>query len=244
MNPETTPTHLGHELRELMQLLYKPHPWHGISAGPEAPATVQAYIELVPTDAVKYEIDKASGHLKVDRPQLFSSFCPSLYGFIPRTYCGTRVGRHTAASVGRDEISGDGDPIDICVLTEKPITHGDVLVPAIPIGGIRLIDKNQADDKIIAVMVGDRLYGDIKDIADLKEAALDRLVHYFLTYKDLPSPTRVRKVEIAAVYGRNEAMKIIEHSMQDYAELFRDPAGRWERLLAGLAGTSDTGSPA
>ena len=236
MTSESTPRQLRQELRELMPLFYQAHPWHGISPGSQAPSQVQAFIELVPTDAVKYEIDKESGHLKVDRPQLFSSFCPSLYGFIPRTYCGTRVGRYTAEQVGREEIQGDGDPMDICVLTEKPISHGNILVPAIPIGGIRLIDKNQADDKILAVMVGDRLYGDVRDVSDLKEAVVDRLVHYFLTYKDLPSPTRARKVEIAAVYARNEALKVIEHSLADYAEQFRDPAARMERLLAGLAG--------
>lgn len=223
------------ELRELMSLYFKPHPWHGISPGPHAPDTVQAYIELVPTDAVKYEIDKPSGHLKVDRPQLFSSFCPSLYGFIPRTYCGDRVGRYTAETMGRANIQGDGDPMDICVLTEKPMSHGDILVPAIPIGGIRLIDKDQADDKILAVMVGDRLYGDLRDISSLKDAVLDRIVHYFLTYKDLPSPTRARAVEIAAVYGRNEALKVIEHSLADYRDHFNDPSARMARLLDSLS---------
>jgi len=235
MNAPSEPRDLQKEFSELMPLLFKPHPWHGISPGREAPDRVQAYIELVPTDAVKYEIDKASGHLKVDRPQLYSSFCPSLYGFIPRTYCGPLVGRHTSETLGRQEIEGDGDPMDICVLTEKPITHGDVLVPAIPIGGIRLADKNQADDKILAVMVGDRQYGDLLDITQLKEATLDGLVHYFLTYKDMPSPTRARKVEVAAVYGRVEALKVIDYSMQDYAQHFGDPTARMQSLLAALA---------
>ena len=238
MTPEPDPQDLRRELSELLPLFFKPHPWHGISPGLQAPDRVQAYIELVPTDAVKYEIDKESGHLKVDRPQLYSTFCPCLYGFIPRTYCGPRVGRHTSESLGRQEIEGDGDPMDICVLTEKPVNHGDVLVPAVPIGGIRLVDKNQADDKIIAVMVGDRLYGDVLDISHLREATMDELVHYFLTYKDMPSPTRARKVEVAAVYGRQEALKVIQNSLQDYQEHFRDPAGRMERLLKGLARSS------
>ena len=234
MTPEPTPQELLSELSELMPLFFKPHPWHGISPGREAPDQVQAYIELVPTDAVKYEIDKQSGHLKVDRPQLYSSFCPSLYGFIPRTYCGPLVGHHTSETLQRQELEGDGDPMDICVLTEKPITHGDVLVPAIPIGGIRLVDKNQADDKIVAVMVGDKQYGSLRDISQLNEATLDGLVHYFLTYKDMPSPTRARKVEVAAVYGRNEALKVIEYSLQDYIEHFHEPSARMERVLACL----------
>ena len=76
---------------ELFGLLFQAHPWHGVSIGPEAPRVVTAYIEIVPTDTVKYEIDKSSGHLKVDRPQQFSNVCPTLYGFIPQTYCGERV---------------------------------------------------------------------------------------------------------------------------------------------------------
>lgn len=233
MEPGSTEFH--RELRELMGLYFKPHPWHGISPGPLAPEQVMAYIELVPTDAVKYEIDKPSGHLKVDRPQLFSSLCPSLYGFIPRTFCGARVGEHTARATGRDQVEGDGDPMDICVLTEKSITHGDLLVHAIPIGGIRLLDKDEADDKIVAVLKDDPLYGELRDINDLKEEVLDRVLHYFLTYKDLPSPTRARKVEISSVYGRNEALKVIRHSLEDYRDHFRDPQGRMNRLLGRLA---------
>src|SRR5438552_2654211 len=67
--------------------VFKSHPWHGVPIGPEAPAVVTAYIEIVPTDTVKYEMDKQSGYLKVDRPQKFSNICPTLYGLIPQTLC-------------------------------------------------------------------------------------------------------------------------------------------------------------
>ncbi|MBZ0187599.1 MAG: inorganic diphosphatase, partial [Candidatus Obscuribacterales bacterium] len=76
------------EFSMLLSTLFKSHPWHGVSPGSDAPELVRAYIEIVPTGAVKLELDKATGHLHVDRPQRFSSMCPMLYGFIPQTYCG------------------------------------------------------------------------------------------------------------------------------------------------------------
>ncbi|MBP8117076.1 MAG: inorganic diphosphatase, partial [Nitrospira sp.] len=105
--------------RRLMSLMFKAHPWHGVSMGEHAPELVTAYIEIVPTDTVKYEVDKASGFLKVDRPQRFSNYCPSYYGLIPQTYCGERVAKLFGARAGRPDMIGDGDPLDICVLTEK-----------------------------------------------------------------------------------------------------------------------------
>ena len=116
------------------------HPWHGVPIGDDAPRRVTAYIELVPTDTVKYEMDKATGILRVDRPQQYSNVCPSLYGFLPRTLCAERVGARCQERTGRAGIVGDGDPLDVCVLTEKDIPHGDILIKAIPIGGLRMID--------------------------------------------------------------------------------------------------------
>ncbi|MBA3321706.1 MAG: inorganic diphosphatase, partial [Pyrinomonadaceae bacterium] len=75
-------------LNDLLATLFQAHPWHGVAPGENAPAVVNAYIELVPTDTVKYELDKVSGHLRLDRPQRYSSLCPMPYGFIPQTYCG------------------------------------------------------------------------------------------------------------------------------------------------------------
>ena len=102
-----------------MNLQHKAHPWHGISAGKKAPAVVTAFIEIVPSDTVKYEIDKISGYLKVDRPQKFSSTIPTLYGFVPQTYCGEEVAQYARLKSGKEIIQGDKDPLDICVLSDK-----------------------------------------------------------------------------------------------------------------------------
>ena len=185
--------------------LFQAHPWHGVTPGAEAPGTVNAYIEIVPTDAVKYELDKRSGHLRVDRPQRFSSMCPSLYGFIPQSYCGEQVAQLCCDRTGTSGIQGDGDPMDICVLTEKPFAQGNFFLHAEPIGGLRMIDGQQADDKIISVLQADLAYGHIKDIKECPKALVDRLKHYFLTYKQLPGDAP-RRVEIVDVYDRAEAL--------------------------------------
>jgi inorganic pyrophosphatase len=199
---------------------YKSHPWHGISYGENFPGILTSFIEIVPADTVKYEIDKASGWLKVDRPQLFSNIVPALYGFIPRTLCDIEVGKFCMEKTGRQNIIGDQDPMDILVLEEKNIQNGGILVQAIPIGGFRMIDKNEADDKIIAVMKDDAVYGKYKDISELSESIVNRLKHYFLTYKDLPGSPERRKVEISAVYGRAEALEVIRKSAVDYKNRF------------------------
>jgi inorganic pyrophosphatase len=198
---------------------YKAHPWHGVQIGDRAPQVVNAYIEIVPSDGVKYEIDKASGHLKVDRPQKYSSQCPSLYGFIPQTLCDTKVGEFCSRATGREGIIGDGDPLDVCVLSEKQFAHGDFLLSAVPIGGLRLIDGDQADDKIIAVLEIDGLYGAWREIGDCPTPVLERLKHYFLTYKDVPGSSSQR-VEIASVFSAEEAREIIRLSEADYRATF------------------------
>jgi inorganic pyrophosphatase len=206
--------------RESKNRLFQAHPWHGVSAGAAAPEMVNAYIEIVPTDAVKYELDKASGHLRVDRPQRFSSMCPTLYGFIPQTYCGDHVAKLSGDRTGTANIEGDGDPMDICVLTEKTFAHGSFFLLAKPIGGLRMIDGSQADDKIIAILDSDLAYGHITEISECPAALIDRLKHYFLSYKQLPSDAP-RRVEIADVYGRAEAHDVITRSMRDYDKEFR-----------------------
>jgi inorganic pyrophosphatase len=198
---------------------YKAHPWHGISPGANVPNELVAFIEIIPTDTVKYEIDKTSGYLKIDRPQKFSNVVPALYGFIPRTYCKENTGRLCRESTGKEVYDGDGDPLDICILTERVIPHGDILVNAIPIGGLRLIDNHEADDKIIAVLKDDDLYGKYTDLDQLPSAIVDRLQHYFLTYKQLPSETE-RKIDIAEIYGADTAKEVILASMLDYNHHF------------------------
>jgi inorganic pyrophosphatase len=194
------------------------HPWYGISAGDSAPNVVTTYIEIVPGDTVKYEIDKPSGLLKIDRPQKFSNICPTPYGFIPQTYCGERVAAYCMQKTGITNMQGDGDPLDICILTEKIIPHGNILLQAIPIGGLRMIDHGEADDKIIAVMKDDAVYGGYKNIADCPPQLIERLKHYFLTYKLKPGEAATN-VAITHVYNREEAAKVIEESMEDYAGL-------------------------
>jgi inorganic pyrophosphatase len=209
---------MSSDLRHL-PLLFKPHPWHGIPIGDDAPRTVTCFIEIVPTDTIKYELDKETGYLKVDRPQKFSNICPSLYGFIPQTYCGERVGAFCSARTGRQGIVGDGDPMDVCVVTEKAISHGDIILKAIPIGGLRMIDGDEADDKIIAVLQNDAMYGGWRDVHDAPAALVERLRHYFLTYKQVPGAAPLR-VEITDVYDRDEAYDVINRSRADYEAHF------------------------
>jgi inorganic pyrophosphatase len=223
-------------LHDLLAILFQAHPWHGVPSGGgvAAPGTVNAYIEIVPTDAVKYELDKPSGHLRVDRPQRFSSMCPTLYGFIPQTFCGDAVGALCCERTGLRGIKGDGDPMDICVLTEKAFTHGDFFVRANAIGGLRMIDGNEADDKIIAVLEQDVAYGHFQDIEDCPTGLIDRLKHYFLSYKQLPNEAQ-RRVEIADVYNRAEALNVIGRSLSDYQERYGEPkkrVGELRRLLS------------
>ncbi|MFV0266820.1 MAG: inorganic pyrophosphatase [Draconibacterium sp.] len=202
----------------LMGLRYKSHPWHGVNIGANAPEVITAFIEVVSTDTVKYEIDKDSGYLRVDRPQKFSNVVPALYGFIPQTFCGEKVGEYCNKKTGRKDIKGDGDPIDICVLTEKDLAHGDLLVTARPIGGFRMIDGNQADDKIIAVLMNDTVYGHFHDVSELPEIVIKRLEHYFLTYKDMPGVDS--NTEITTTYGVEEALEVIKLSVEDYNNKF------------------------
>lgn len=199
---------------------YKAHPWHGISLGDKVPSLVRCFIEIVPTDTVKYEVDKESGYLTIDRPQKYSNIIPSLYGFLPKTYSGDKVAELFNERMGRNDIKGDNDPIDICVLTEKDITHGDIIVNAVPIGGFRFLDHNKADDKLIAVLDSDAIYGKIKDIHDLPIQVVDRLKHYFTTYKDLPSDKAPRCILIDT-YGREVAEDVIRRSVEDYKNNFQ-----------------------
>lgn len=215
---------------ELLGHLFQAHPWHGISIGPEAPGVVAAYIEIVPTDTVKYEIDKPSGHLKVDRPQQFSNVCPTLYGFIPQTFCGEQVAAFSKDKTRYPTVEGDGDPMDICVLSEKYFSHGDFLLQAVPIGGLRLIDRNQADDKIVAVLKGDAAFGHCKEISEVPPALVDRLRHYFLTYKSPPGASQ-GVVEITHVYGAAEARDVIDRSREDYRQRFPDLKERFLEAL-------------
>ena len=194
---------------------FRAHPWHGLPIGAKAPAIVEAYIEITPFDAVKYEIDKTTGYLRVDRPQGSSALPPSLYGFIPQTYCGDRV----AALTPRADI-GDKDPLDICVISQQRIDRAEVVVPARVLGGIRLLDDGEADDKIVAVLESDTVFDYARDLKHLPEAVVNRLIHYFGTYKMQMTGDQANSMEIVGTYGRDEALEVILASMADYVDEF------------------------
>ena len=199
-------------------LAFRPHPWHGLDPGPRCPEVVTAYIEMVPSDGVKYEIDKHSGYLKVDRPQRFSVTCPTLYGFIPQTYCGEAVAAHVipgAPSTTR----GDGDPLDVCVLTDRHIARGEIVLEARPIGGLRMVERGEADDKIIAVLLGDPTFGELADVRELPRGVVDRLRHYFLTYKTIPGDAP-QTITVDPVYDAATARGVLEAARTDYARHF------------------------
>ena len=192
---------------------WRPHPWHGLEVGRRPPRLVHAYIEITPFDLVKYEVDKVTGYLRVDRPQRSSSQPPALYGFIPQTYCAERVN-----ALSPNAARGDGDPLDICVFSERPINRSEVILNAKVVGGLRAVDGGEADDKIVAVLENDYFYGAMEDISDLQEILIERLRHYFGTYKMVPGQESQMVVE--AVYGRDHALKVVSAAIEDYEEAF------------------------
>ena len=198
---------------------WRPHPWHGLDVGPGPPGLVHAYIELTPFDLVKYEIDKETGYLRVDRPQRTSSQPPALYGFIPRTWCGPRVG-----ALMEGARAGDEDPLDICVISERPIERAEVILDARVVGGLPMLDGGEADDKIVAVLANDNLWAGIQDLTELPAVFVERLRHYFLTYKmvaeEPPADEVAAEVSIGPAYGRDHAERVIQASIEDYEEGF------------------------
>ncbi|MBX3300280.1 MAG: inorganic pyrophosphatase [Acidobacteria bacterium] len=195
----------------------KAHPWHGVSIGADAPAEVTVFVEIVPGDTVKYEVDKTSGYLMIDRPQQYSNVLPSNYGFVPQTYCGETIANLARSQTDITITSGDGDPLDILVLSEHHIPRGDIILKAKPIGGFCLVDHGEADDKIVAVLKGDKVFGQYNELAELPEGIRERFAHYFLTYKTLPGAENV--CEIAYSYGREAAYGVINAAIADYALL-------------------------
>ncbi len=195
----------------------KAHPWHGVPIGENAPSEVTVFVEIVPRDTVKYEVDKETGYLKIDRPQQYSNVVPANYGFIPQTYCAESVADLARSNSDIRITGGDTDPLDILVLSEHHIPRGDIILKAIPIGGFCLIDDNEADDKIIAVLKGDKVFEQYQEIAQLPKGILERFEHYFLTYKSLPDAPNV--CEIAYSYGREQSYGVINAAIKDYAGL-------------------------
>lgn len=173
---------------------------------------VTAYIEITPFDSVKYELDKETGYIRIDRPQRSSAQPPALYGLIPRTYCGPR----TAALTGGEASKGDGDPLDICVLSERPVSRNDIIMSATIVGGLQMIDNDEADDKIIAVLKNDLVWGKCRELDELPENLIERLTHYFATYKMVPGGEM--NVRITKAYGWSHAEKVVQAAMRDYSD--------------------------
>ena len=196
---------------------YKAHPWHGVNIGKGAPEVVRCYIECAPGDEMKYEICKETGYLMIDRPNKFSNNIPVPYGLIPRTYSAEAAAEFCMQQTGRTGIVGDEDPLDVCVLMDRPLAHGDLLLDAVVVGGFRMIDGGEADDKIIAVLKGDHTFGEIKDVSECPPRLIKRIKHYFLTYKEDPdNKDSVKEVEITHTYGREEALEVVRRTQQDY----------------------------
>jgi len=171
------------------------HPWHGLSYG-DAPDIVEAFIEVPMDSMLKYELDKESGHLRLDRVLYSAVHYPGDYGFIPQT------------------LSEDGDPIDIIVLSHNPV-HPGVIVQARPIGMLEMVDVDERDEKIIAVHANDPRYDNYKDIAHVNEHILQEIRHFFETYKQLQSNN---KVEIKSVKGVTHAKEEIMLAIKRYKE--------------------------
>jgi inorganic pyrophosphatase len=184
-----------------------------LEVGLDPPRIVHAYIEITPFDLVKYEIDKVTGYIRVDRLQRTSSLPPTLYGFIPRTYCGPRV--HALSPKAE---RGDGDPLDICVISERPLTRPEVILNARVVGGLQAIDGGEADDKIFAVLQGDEFWQDVDDVSELPTILVERLRHYFSTYK--MGPAGESQMSIEGVYDRDFALQVVAAAIADYDEGF------------------------
>lgn len=176
----------------------KTNPWHAVSEGAEAPEIVNAIIEIPKNTRAKYELDKASGMLKLDRVLYSSMYYPANYGFIPRTYC------------------DDDDPLDILVLSQITIVPM-CIVSAKVIGVMRMLDGGELDDKIIAVAENDMSVNHISDISELPRHYLKELRNFFEDYKKLENKT----VEVENFQDAKIAKKIIDQSIEDYNKMMR-----------------------
>jgi inorganic pyrophosphatase len=181
--------------------------------GPDPPHIVHAYIEITPFDLIKYEIDKTTGYMWVDRPQRTSSQPPTLYGFIPRTYCGRRVNELSPKAE-----TGDGDPLDICVISERPMNRSEVILSARVVGVLQAIDGGEADDKVIAILENDPFWKSTQDVTELPRVLVNRLEHYFSTYKMIPGGESQMSIE--QICDREYALRVVQAAIEDYEETY------------------------
>src|SRR5215831_20272008 len=175
------------------------HPWHGVHYGEQAPRIVNAIIEIPQGSRCKYEIDKSSGLLKLDRVIYSSFYYPCNYGFIPRTY------------------GDDKDPLDILVLTSLSVTPL-TLMEAKVIGVMEMIDSGDADDKIISVANHDPGVNHYNNIEELPTHFFEELRHFFEEYKALEKKT----VKVADFGDKAKALDIVQDGIHLYRDKFRN----------------------
>lgn len=173
------------------------NPWHSVSPGNEVPELVNAIIEIPKNTRAKYELDKESGLLKMDRVIYSSMYYPANYGFIPQTYC------------------DDNDPLDILVLSQIAIVPM-CLVEAKVIGVMRMLDQGELDDKIIAVAQNDQAVNHINSIEELPEHFFNELRNFFEDYKKLEA----KEVKVEKFQDKATAQAILKQSISDYQEKF------------------------
>ncbi len=173
--------------------------WHDVTLGDDAPNEINVIIEIPKGSNNKYEVDKDTGLIKLDRANYTSAAYPFDYGFVPRT------------------LWDDGDPLDVVVLTTYPLSPG-ILVAVRPVAMMDMIDSGEGDAKIIAVPVDDKRWDDVQDLADLNKHTLKEYQHFFETYKNLKGKPAV--VEIRGIQGKAEAMAAIEKSQELYKQKF------------------------
>lgn len=173
--------------------------WHDVEVGDESPEVVQAIIEIPKDSNIKYELDKETGMLKLDRFLYSAVHYPGDYGFIPRT------------------LWDDGDPLDIIILTNRPV-YPMTLVHARIIGVIRMVDGNEKDDKLIAVYHNDPRYSEFRSVKDIPQHTLKELCHFFERYKELQGKT----VKILEVLDKDAAHDDVVRGKKMYDKKFPD----------------------
>ena len=172
--------------------------WHDMDPTLIKPQQFTAVIEIPKGSKCKYELDKYTGLLKLDRILYTSTHYPANYGFIPRTY------------------ADDGDPLDVLVLCAEPI-YPLTLIDVYPIGVMRMIDSGKMDDKIIAVPLSDPTYLGISSIDELPPHIFDEIMHFFLVYKQLEN----KQTAVKSLFGKDMAERIIWDAIQGYHEKFK-----------------------